>query len=88
MKSLVALEEGIEAYRLRHTTNFEYAENVNARTLSNANTNFVRLFCQSSAVAEMGDHARAKCAEKWVGGAVPLSVGSCVSSHLTRCRLG
>jgi len=29
----------------------------------------------SSAVAEMGDHDRAKWSEKWGGAAVPLSVG-------------
>ena len=30
---------------------------------------------KSSAVAEMGDRARAEWAEKWEGAAVPLSVG-------------
>jgi len=38
---------------------------------------FVAVKNKSSAVAEMGDRARAKWAEKW-GAAVPLSVGSWV----------
>ena len=42
---------------------------------------------KSAAVAEMGDRARAKRAEKWGGAAVPLSVGQ-LGPHLTQCGLG
>jgi len=38
--------------------------------------------CKSSAVAEIGDRARAKWAEKCGGAAVPLSVGE-LGPHLT-----
>jgi len=41
----------------------------------------------SSAVAQMGDRARAKWAEKWRT-AVPLSVVGELGPHLTQCRLG
>jgi len=42
---------------------------------------------KSSAVAEMGDPARAKWAENWGGASVSLSVGK-LGPHLTQCCLG
>jgi len=44
------------------------------------------LLCENkrSTVAEMGDRARAKWAEKWPGAAVPLSVGK-LGPYLTQC---
>jgi len=46
-----------------------------------------RTFNESSEVAEMGDRARAKWAEKWGRSAVPLSVRE-LGPHLTQCSLG
>jgi len=39
-------------------------------------------------VAEMGDRARAKWAEKCVGGCCAPFRGGELGSHLTQCRLG
>jgi len=44
---------------------------------------------KSSAVAEMGERARARWADKWGGAVVPLSVGARkLGPHLTQCGLG